>query len=216
LAQSTANDDEHGENSAVEALIDYLACAGVEHPRDSAGALINEFGSVGRVLTGSSSRLARIVGPQITALIQASNKLVQSSLFESLKMGPVLAGRPQLIEFLRLQLGSLPHERVLALYLDHQLRLAHMARISDGSVISASADISRIIHLALDLGATNIVVVHNHPSGDPTPSRSDLNWTSRLARVAADLDLRLLDHIIVTAGKYRSIMHFDLECSDGL
>jgi DNA repair protein RadC len=158
------------------------------------------------VLSGSLSRLSRIVGPKVATLIRAANKLLQSSLLDDVRSGPVLSSRAELIRYLHFQLGSLRHERVLALYLDHNLRLLYVMRVADGSVASASPEISRIIHIALDVGASGILVVHNHPSGDPSPSISDLNWTARLSRVAADLNVRLIDHIIVAGGEVRSAL----------
>lgn len=198
--QSTSDDP-----SALDVLTNYLEIAGADEPRRSAGALLRQFGSVGRVLCASTAQLANIVGPNIAALIRGSKSLVQSSLSERVKDGPVLASREEFIRYLQLQLGSLRHERVLALYLDQKLRLLHSARISEGSVSSASADIARIIHIALDVGASAILVAHNHPSGDPTPSGADRAWTTRLERIAADLQLRLVDHIIIAAGQFRSL-----------
>lgn len=209
-----SDDDASADRSAIQTLADYLSRAGAEQPRRLAGALLREFGTVGRVLSASSARLARVVGPNVAGMIRASRKLVQSSLSERIKSGPVLATSSDLIRYLQLQLGSLRHERVLALYVDEHLRLLRSARISDGSARSASADITRIIQIALDVGASGILVVHNHPSGNPDPSRSDLDWTRRLARVAADLELRLVDHIIVASRGYKSLLHPEASVGD--
>lgn len=206
---SDGDDDSSHHRLAMRTLADYLSRAGAAQPRRLAGALLREFGSVGRVLSASSGRLASVVGPNMAGLIRASTKLLQRSLAERVEMGPVIASSDDLIRYLRLQLGSLGHERVLAFYLDEQLRLLRSARIADGPARSVPADISRIIQIALDVGATGILVVHNHPSGNPGPSTPDLEWTRRLARVAGDLQLRLVDHIIVANRGYTSLLNPD-------
>ncbi len=168
--------------------------------------MIREFGSVGRILTTSSPKLARFVGLKSAALIRASVQLVQSSLLEQVRRGPVLATNDDVIRYLQLDLGFLRHERVLALYLDANWKLIWVATIAEGSVGGASPEIQTVVRNALDVGATAFIVVHNHPSGNPEASRSDLLWTKRLAEVSSDLGLRLVDHLIVASGEWRSVM----------
>lgn len=191
--------------SALDALAHYLSLAGERDARRSAGALLREFGSIGRMLSGSVSRLASIVDRRTAALILASGSLVQTSLREQLERGPVLTCRRDVIQYLQLQIGWLRHECLIALYLDQGSRLIHSGRIAEGAVGSAVPSIPRIVHIALDVGAGRLMLVHNHPSGDPTPSRSDLLWTARLSRVATELEITLVDHIIVTGSNYRSM-----------
>jgi DNA repair protein RadC len=64
------------------------------------------------------------------------------------------------------------------------------------------------MHFALEVGAAGILLVHNHPSGDPTPSDSDRRSMARVSRIAADLDLHLLEGLIVTGNQVRSIFDF--------
>lgn len=148
-----------------------------------------------------------MVGPRLGALIHASYRLMQASLFEQVRRGPVLSRREDVLHYLQLQIGSVGHEKVMAFLLDSRLHLLRVVDLSEGNVASSSADIPRIIHLALDEGASGILIVHNHPSGDPNPSKSDLSWTWRLERIAADLGLRLVDHVIIAGTEARSVLH---------
>ena len=203
-----ASVEEHEpEQGAIDDLSDYLNSAGAEQSRRTAKALLLEFGSVGRILSASSSRLRRVVGPRLGALIHASYRLMQASLFEQVRRGPVLSRREDVLHYLQLQIGSVGHEKVMAFLLDSRLHLLRVVDLSEGNVASSSADIPRIIHLALDEGASGILIVHNHPSGDPNPSKSDLSWTWRLERIAADLGLRLVDHVIIAGTEARSVLH---------
>lgn len=198
--------NQHQPALSICALSEFLARAGVDKPEQSAEVLLTEFGSLGRLFACSQFRLERVVDYQLALLIRATRELIHDSLFERFRRGPVLGKRTEVAQFLQLQLGSLPHERVLVLYLDCEFRLIHMARIADGATSGVGGDLARIVHLGLDVGATGFVVVHNHPSGDPTASKQDIVWTRRLIRLATELRMRVVDHLVITDGSQRSVI----------
>lgn len=98
------------------------------------------------------------------------------------------------------QLGMLKHEECWALYLASSGRVLDRMRISQGGVQTTVVDCRLIIKRAIELLATQIVLVHNHPSGTTDPSRQDIELTERVSEAARLFDIRLLDHVIIAQG----------------
>lgn len=95
-------------------------------------------------------------------------------------------------------IGDSAQEVFLAFSLDIKNRVIGYTEVGRGGVDGCAVDLRQIFRMALILGASNIVVAHNHPSGDPTPSSEDKILTKRVAEAAKLLGLPLLDHVIVT------------------
>jgi len=186
-------------------LSEYLQTIGVADPDAAAGALLSEFRTLGDLLSGSWWRLRRAVGGRLASVIRASRALMHASLAEPLNERPIVPRPAQLIDFLQARIGYLQHERLLAIYVDSRLHLLSIQKLADGAVSRAPVDFARIIQLGLNVGASGFLLVHNHPSGVPRPSKADLAVTSRLRDLAGQLDLHLLDHLIVARGKVASI-----------
>lgn len=85
------------------------------------------------------------------------------------------------------------------LYLNAANHLLRDESCAEGSLLEVTIHPREVVRRALELGATALILVHNHPSGDPTPSRADREATRRLAAAAALLDIRLHDHVIVAS-----------------
>jgi DNA repair protein RadC len=103
----------------------------------------------------------------------------------------------QVAGFLRARLAHRPKEEFWVLLLDTKNRFLHLSRLSQGTVDQTAAYPREVAELALRHHASAIIIAHNHPSGDPTPSTADRELTLRLHRVCTDLGIRLLDHIIM-------------------
>jgi DNA repair protein RadC len=193
--------------SSQQVLAHFLDEIGVTQPMRMAGHLVRDFGSVGAVMSASWWRLRGSVGIKVANAISASRDLMKRALTEVVAAGPVISNRREVMMLLQAHVGSLRRERLIALYLDSKLRLLRIERISEGTRDSTSFDISRIIHSGLDVGACGLLLVHNHPSGDAESSQSDKSAISRLSRVAADLDMHLIDALIVAGGECRSMLN---------
>ncbi len=102
------------------------------------------------------------------------------------------------------QLGGLQHEECWALYLASSGRVLERMRISQGGVQATVVDCKLIIKRALELLAVQIVLVHNHPSGNTQPSQQDMALTERVSEAAKLFDIRLLDHVIIAKGAHYS------------
>ncbi len=103
------------------------------------------------------------------------------------------------VRMFRHQIGGLPHEECWVLYLNCASRLLDTQRISSGGVSSTIVDIRIIIKRAIELLATELILVHNHPSGLASPSDDDIALTKRLGSAATLFEIRLLDHIIISS-----------------
>lgn len=188
-----------------DVLNDYLKSIGVDDPVAVGRALFREFGSISSLLGASWRRLCRAVGREAALTIHATQSLMQSALEESIMARPVIAGRKDLHRYLRFRLGNTPRESLLAFFLDAGLRLIRIDRIAHGSIADAKFNVAKIIVRGTDLGASAFLLVHNHPSGDPNPSRADLMATARIRYVSKELEMPLIDHLIVAGGEVRSV-----------
>ena len=88
-------------------------------------------------------------------------------------------------------------ERVRVLYMNHQNMLIHDGHVGDGSVDEAAIHPREVIRRAMELGATALILVHNHPSGSPQPSRADIQITNRIAEAGRLLGIVDHDHVII-------------------
>jgi DNA repair protein RadC len=95
-------------------------------------------------------------------------------------------------------------ESLAIVFLDHQGGIAHLYQRTDGHGSLVELNARQIVHEALTRQHERFILVHNHPSGDPTPSPADINATRRLCRIASALDLELVDHLILTPAQYFS------------
>jgi DNA repair protein RadC len=102
-------------------------------------------------------------------------------------------------------LGQEAHEWLLALYVDGHLQLLAVDTIARGDVGGCPVPFWKLIDRAHAIKAQGFVLVHNHPSGDPTPSQSDIQVTRKLAYLSHELDVPLLDHFILAGDELREI-----------
>jgi DNA repair protein RadC len=186
---------------------DFLEELGVELPRRVAATLLGDFGSISGVLSASWWQLRRSVGLQLAGVICACRNVMQASLVEKVSRGPVVTSRQELLDLLKLQLGASSREAIIALYLDAGMHLLRIEQLAEGTPRICELPVARLIHIGLDVGAAGIILVHNHPSGDPTPSQTDRQTTMRVSAIVRDLDMHLLDHLVVAGGKLMSCGH---------
>jgi DNA repair protein RadC len=109
----------------------------------------------------------------------------------------------------RERLGRCAHEELWVAYLDPRNRLLSWEKASQGEAGASLLDARSILHRALLLHAESLIVVHNHPGGDPRPSKADREMTRMLQGAAQGIGIRFLDHVIVTNDRHFSIMTND-------
>lgn len=105
---------------------------------------------------------------------------------------------------LRSRFGKLAHEEFWILYLNNANAVLSLRQLSMGGITGTVVDVRLVLKNALELGAVALIVAHNHPSGQLKPSRSDISLTQKLAKAAGVLDIKLLDHLIITESSYFS------------
>lgn len=134
----------------------------------------------------------------IVSHLMATRDALVWTLRQPMDDRPLLNNDIAVMEYLRLAQGFARLEIVRALYLDTGNRLLRDEVAARGTVDEAPIYVREIIHRALELGATGLILAHNHPSGDATPSIADREITRTLALAGRPLGIRLLDHILVT------------------
>lgn len=117
---------------------------------------------------------------------------------------PKISGSNDAFQLVKGDIIDLPHEEFWVLLLNRANRVIRKKRISEGGVSGTVADPKIIFKLALEDLASGIIVVHNHPSGNLTPSQTDINLTKKLSEAGKVLEIQLLDHLIIAGQKYYS------------
>lgn len=178
------------------------------HAEAVAGRLIQRFGSLHAALVAPVEESERGEDTEILRLMRAARKLVLAASREEIVREPVSPDSPRLREYLMGLLGSQRHEVLHAVFLDRSQGYIADERVAAGSRSSIAGGMRPLIGRALELGACGVILAHNHPSGCPLPSQSDIDTTARIASLAAELELSLRDHLIVTQ---RAVFSFRAE-----
>ncbi len=182
-------------------LIEYLLALAIPR-RDTkalAKTLIGEFGGFSALLSADSESIAKQPGMGDTST--AALKIVQAAalrmISEPARARPVLSSWQALSDYLHADMAHRTTERVRVLHLDSKNRLIRDDLVSEGSIDEAAVHTREIIRRALDLGSAALILVHNHPSGDPTPSRADIALTRDILEAGKRLNIQLHDHLII-------------------
>lgn len=201
-------------NGGAEALADYelleYLLFGAFRQGDTkplAKRLIERFGSFSGVLNADPGALAQVkgMGDSSAATLHAIALSARRMARGEIEQQPVLGSWQALIDYLAIDMSHLKHERVRVLYLDtrNRLILDHLA--AEGSVDEAAIHPREVIRKAFDIGASALILVHNHPSGDPEPSRADIQITNRIAEAGRLLNITVHDHVIMGRGSHVSL-----------
>jgi DNA repair protein RadC len=165
----------------------------------TAARLIEAFRSIGAVLSASDVALDATVPerPEAVSHLGAIREGLMHALRAQILSEPVLSTSRAVTDYLFATMAHLRTEQVHVLFLDPANRLVADEPLSHGSTRDAVMPAHEILRRAVALSATALILAHNHPSGELRPSAADLAATNRLARMAASLDIRLHDHLIV-------------------
>ena len=190
-------------------LVEYLLAVAIPR-RDTkplAKALLKEFGGIAGLLTAPPEAIAQVkgMGDTSVAAIKIAHAAALRLLRAEVEAKPVLANWQALLDYLRADMAHEPIERVRVLFLNAKNVLIANETMWEGSVDEAAVHIREILRRALDLHASSLIVVHNHPSGDPSPSRQDIALTRDLADACRNLKITLHDHVIIGADGHASL-----------
>ncbi len=170
-----------------------------------------------RVLAAANNRLAlmgrmsvprlmqfRGIGEAKAVTIAAAMELGRRRRGEAHEKVTRIGGSPDAFALMHPLIGELPHEEFWIVYLNNANRVLHTVLLSKGGITGTLVDVRLVMKEALELGAVALILAHNHPSGILTPSEADKNITQKLKEAGGTLDIKILDHLIITEKDYYS------------
>ncbi len=174
--------------------------------------LMKHFGSFAAILTASPRRLAEVKGvgeATVTAIKVAEAAALRLSQGQVL-LRPVLSSWQALIDYCQEAMGHKNNEQFRVLFLDRKNQLIADEVQQSGTVDHAPVYPWEVIKRALELGASAVILVHNHPSGDPSPSGSDIAITEKVVAAGKSLGIIAHDHLIIVKGRHVSFKSMGL------
>lgn len=190
-------------------LVEYLLTLAIPR-RDTkplAKALLHQFGGIAGLLTADSAAIARVpgMGETSAAAIKIAHAAALRLLKSEVAARPILSNWQALLDYLRADMAHHVIERVRVLHLNSRNMLIRDELMQEGSVDEAPVYVREVIRRAIDLGSTAIILVHNHPSGDPSPSRADIDLTRNIVEAGKRLGIAVHDHIVIGTGGHVSL-----------
>lgn len=178
--------------------------------------MLSHFGSLPGLARASVEELSALhgMGPAKAAEIKAALELGIRLAASVDDLKPVVRGPQDAANLVLTEMSLLTEEELRTLILDTKNQVLTVHRVYRGTVNSAPMRVAEVFREAVRRNAPSIVVVHNHPSGDPTPSDDDVRATERLRDASLILGIDLLDHLIVAGGKYVSLRQKNLGFGD--
>jgi DNA repair protein RadC len=167
--------------------------------KDLAKRLIARFGSFAEVVNAPQERIMEVAGASVAVVTElkivraAALRMMRGEIMEK----PALSSWSQVMDYCRAAMAFAPREQFRILFLDKRNRLIADEVQQEGTVDHTPVYVREVVKRALELSATAIILVHNHPSGDPTPSRADIEMTKQIVDAGGKLNILVHDHIIV-------------------
>ena len=201
--------EKNGDSLHDHELVEYLLALAIPR-RDTkqiAKDLIARYGSLSALLTADAASILqeKWMGETSVAALKIVQVAALRLLSEPVRELPVLSSWQSLLDYLRADMAHLTIERVRTLYLNSKNMLIRDEVASEGSVDQAAIYTREVIRRAMDLGAAAIILVHNHPSGDSTPSRQDIAMTKDIADAGRKFGIAVQDHIIIGKNGFTSM-----------
>ena len=200
---------EGGDGLLDHELIEYLLALAIPR-RDTkplARLLLREFGGIGGLMAADWQAIVRVPGMGDTSV--AAIKIVQATALRMLRNDvaerPVLGSWQALLDYLRADMAYLHVERVRVLHLNSRNMLIRDENMGDGSIDQAAIYTREVIKRAMELGSAALILVHNNPSGDPSPSKQDIEITPQIVEAGKRLGIGVHDHIIIGAQGHSSL-----------
>ena len=169
--------------------------------KERAKALLKRFGSLQGVLAAPLAELQQVrgVGEAVALDLKLVHELSKRAGREAIEKRPLISSWSALLDYVRTAIGHEPREQVRVLYLDTK------NQTSRGTVDHAPLYPREVVRRALELSASSLILVHNHPSGDTSPSAADIAVTKEVVAAARPLGISVHDHVIVGRGGVESL-----------
>lgn len=168
--------------------------------------MMRHFGSLQRLFGATLPEFAALhgLGPAKFAQLQAVMELARRAILEEISAGATLGSPPAVKEYLRTTFAGKPFESFHVLFLDVKNRLIDAKEMFRGTLTHTAVYPREVVKEALARNAASVMLAHNHPSGTPDPSESDLLLTRALMQALALVDIRILDHFVVAGHQVHS------------
>jgi DNA repair protein RadC len=190
-------------------LLEYLLSLAIprQDVKPLAKRLLEQFDGLPAVFAASAGELTRIdgVGDSVAAALKFVEALSVRQLQRKALGRPILSSLDAVLDYLHARLAHELTEEFRVLFLDNRNNLVRDEKFGDGTVNQAPAYPREIVKRALELSAASLILVHNHPSGDPTPSRDDVQLTRAIAEAARAVGITLHDHLVIARTGHSSL-----------
>lgn len=163
----------------------------------------HQLGELGRLSIPQLMQF-RGIGKAKAVTIAAALELGRRRRGEEAAKVARITGSRDVFELMQPLIGELPHEEFWIVYLNNANKVLHSVLLSKGGITGTLVDVRLVMKQALELGAVALILAHNHPSGTLKPSEADKLITRKLHKAAEALDLKILDHLIITERDYYS------------
>jgi len=189
---------------ALELMLTYAIAQ--KDVKPLAKALVDRFGSFQKVLEAPVSELTSIhgIGEHAAILINFSRQCAQYYLRRTVLNREIISSPDDLVAYCKAAMAHLGNEQFRVVYLNAKNEVLQDEVLQEGTVDQTAVYPRKIIEQALKLKAVALILVHNHPSGNPEPSLQDRQLTSSIIAAAATMDIRIHDHIVIGRNGYRS------------
>lgn len=187
---------------AQEILACYLMAADIDKPMEMSLHLLNHYKSLSAILQESPSELIRIFDMPYKAVqkLRLARDLIHHAAYEDLKQGDLINSWNKAVEYLNMKFKGLSREQLRVLYLNAKNYLIADVLVAEGTINHVPLYIREVMQLTFNYKASSIIMAHNHPSGDPTPSEADIEMTHLLMNALGACNVSLHDHIIMGHG----------------
>ena len=180
--------------------------------------LINRFGSLSRVLEAPPAKLAEVegIGPAAATFLKLVKDVGRAYDISKAENEVIVRSVADCGEYLKPRFRDRKNEVIFLLTLDSKLKVLGCRQVGEGSVNYASIPIRRVVEMALEDGASTVILAHNHPSGLAIPSGDDIQATRRLAAALSAVEITLADHFVVADDEYVSMVQSGYRFDDCL
>jgi DNA repair protein RadC len=163
----------------------------------AADKLLTRFGSLGAILSADAMQLSEVVNNLVAEHLRITYLAMQGALREQIQDRPIIGCWSALEDYAAIKLRHSLDEKLLALFLDRRNGLIHEECMAHGAFDQTPTYCREVARRALELRAHAVALAHNHPAGDPAPSRADVELTKRIIVVLSNLEIAFHDHAVV-------------------
>jgi len=169
--------------------------------------ILQELGGLSGIQRASIEEMCKVegIGPAKAAQLKAAIELGRRLVLETPELSDAISSPGDAAELVRYEMQALPQEHLWVILLDTRNKLIKVEKIYIGSLNSSMVRVGELFRKAIERNAASIIIAHNHPSGDPTPSPEDATLTRSAVQAGKLLDIEVLDHLVIGQGKFVSM-----------